>query len=252
MAKYRKIDPRIWNDEKFRSLSDQGKLVFLFILTHPHLTSLGAMRASLDGLASELGWTSKGFRERFAEPFRNGLLRVDERASFVVAPNFLKYNPPDNPNVVVSWKHSLDLLPECTLKNELIKRVKQLVERLPKGFAERLPEVFAKPSRTQEQEQEQEYTPIVPSDVRTPPNAFDSFWKIYPRKIGKLAALKAWKKIKPSPDMVEAIMKAIEEQAVCEQWSKDNGQFIPYPATWLNQGRWEDEIEARQDKYQRL
>ena len=54
MGRYRKIDPRIWNDEAFRALSDRGKLVFLFILTHPHMTSLGAMRASTLGLAAEL------------------------------------------------------------------------------------------------------------------------------------------------------------------------------------------------------
>lgn len=35
MASYRKIDPRIWNDERFRVLTDSGKLAFLFVLTHP-------------------------------------------------------------------------------------------------------------------------------------------------------------------------------------------------------------------------
>ena len=32
-----------------------------------------------------------------------------------------------------------------------------------------------------------------------------------------------------------------------EQWKKDNGKFIPYPATWLNQERWTDEIKMMQD-----
>lgn len=47
MARYRKIDSRIWNDAKFRELSDNGKLVFLMLLTHPSMTSLGAMRATV-------------------------------------------------------------------------------------------------------------------------------------------------------------------------------------------------------------
>ncbi len=59
MSKYRKIDPRIWNDEHFRPLSDSAKLLFLFLLTHPHLTALGAMRATPAGLADELRWSEK-------------------------------------------------------------------------------------------------------------------------------------------------------------------------------------------------
>ncbi len=65
--KYRKIDPRIWNDEKFRNLSDKGKLVFLFVLTHPHMTSLGGMRTTLNGLAQELGWSYDSFLKAFRE-----------------------------------------------------------------------------------------------------------------------------------------------------------------------------------------
>lgn len=65
--KYRKIDPRIWNDEKFRNLSDKGKLFFLFVLTHPHMTSLGGMRTTLAGLAQELGWPYDSFLAAFRE-----------------------------------------------------------------------------------------------------------------------------------------------------------------------------------------
>lgn len=69
MARFRKIDPRIWNDEKFRTLSDKGKLAFLFILTHPAMTCLGAMRASFEGLAAELHWAAKRFRSAKYLPF---------------------------------------------------------------------------------------------------------------------------------------------------------------------------------------
>jgi hypothetical protein len=56
MSQYRKVDTRIWNDAQFCGLSDDGKLVFLLLLTHPNMTSLGAMRATLAGLAEEIGW----------------------------------------------------------------------------------------------------------------------------------------------------------------------------------------------------
>ena len=73
-------------------------------------------------------------------------------------------------------------------------------------------------------------------------DGFDQFWDSYPKKVGKLAALKVWKKIGPTADMQARIVSAIRAQRYCEQWTKDGGQYIPHPATWLNQGRWDDEI----------
>lgn len=69
---------------------------------------------------------------------------------------------------------------------------------------------------------------------------FEQFWNSYPRKIGKKAAQKAYQQAKDKPTIVE-LLAAIEKAKTSEQWTKDNGQFIPHPATWLNQGRWTDE-----------
>ncbi len=44
---------------------------------------------------------------------------------------------------------------------------------------------------------------------------------------------------------VETLVAAIERQKCSSQWSKDGGQYIPNPATWLNQGRWTDELPER-------
>ena len=73
---------------------------------------------------------------------------------------------------------------------------------------------------------------------------FLAFWEKYPNKKAKMAAWKAWQKngIKKVP--LETILKAIELQKNTDQWKKDGGQFIPHPATWLNQHRWEDEIDG--------
>lgn len=68
---------------------------------------------------------------------------------------------------------------------------------------------------------------------------FDAFWKEFPKKVGKGAAEKAWQKLKPN---LTVVLEAIEAHKQTDQWSKDNGQFIPHPATWLNQKRWEDEV----------
>ena len=70
---------------------------------------------------------------------------------------------------------------------------------------------------------------------------FAEFWKAYPKKVGKASCLKAWKKIKPTAELHEHIMAALENQKRSEQWQREGGRFIPNPLTWLNQGRWDDE-----------
>lgn len=71
--------------------------------------------------------------------------------------------------------------------------------------------------------------------------AFDRFWSVYPKKVGKEAARKSFAKVKAP---VDTLIAAVEAQKQSTQWTKDNGQYIPNPATWLNQGRWEDVLEA--------
>ena len=71
--------------------------------------------------------------------------------------------------------------------------------------------------------------------------AFDKFWKIYPRKIGKAKAKDAFNKaVRKAPLVI--IMDAVSEYAQSVQ-GKD-AKFIPHASTWLNQERWDDEIEA--------
>jgi hypothetical protein len=71
---------------------------------------------------------------------------------------------------------------------------------------------------------------------------FLTFWMSYPRKVGKGDAWKAWKRLKPE---LPPVLRAIANQRVTPDWRKDNGAFIPHPATWLNGRRWEDEPNAR-------
>ena len=72
---------------------------------------------------------------------------------------------------------------------------------------------------------------------------FENFWKIYPKKVGKGAAKKSFEKINPPQELFEKMLTAIDRWKKSQAWKKDGGQYIPYPATWLNQGRWDDEFE---------
>jgi hypothetical protein len=76
------------------------------------------------------------------------------------------------------------------------------------------------------------------SPVRT--DAFERFWAIYPKKRSRAAAEKAWRKLAPSPELIQRILDAVAAHRTDPDWLKNGGEFIPYPASWLNGRRWED------------
>lgn len=67
---------------------------------------------------------------------------------------------------------------------------------------------------------------------------FDRFWAAYPRKVGKQEARRAFAAVRAP---VETLLCALERQRDDPQWKREQGRYIPHPATWLRQGRWEDE-----------
>ncbi len=73
---------------------------------------------------------------------------------------------------------------------------------------------------------------------------FDTFWEIYPKKRSKGRAERAWVKIKPDEQLFKAILDGLERAKTSVEWLKDDGQYIPYPSSWLNAKGWEDELEV--------
>ena len=69
---------------------------------------------------------------------------------------------------------------------------------------------------------------------------FETFWEAYPRKVGKSAVYKAWKRLKPDKELFARILSAVDNAKATEQWRREAGRFIPNPLTWINQGRWDD------------
>lgn len=126
MSWYRMVDVRIHGDAKFLSLSpDQpsGRALFKHLLICEENGPLpGVVRAGAASLAEALEWSPEGLRERFGELFREGLAEADWRARLVFLPNGIKYNPPNNPNVVAGWAKHWDALPEGPLKARIWER----------------------------------------------------------------------------------------------------------------------------------
>jgi hypothetical protein len=164
MGRFRCVEVVIWNDERFRGFSDDGKLAFLFLLTHPAMTALGATRATIDGLAAELQWSGRRLRAALRPAVQHGMVVVDEGASFLRLRHFLRYNAPKNPNQVRAWRSAAELIPECQLKVDLLSDAFDVVSELGESFREAFVEQFGERFRKrsgdsspiQEQDQEQE------------------------------------------------------------------------------------------------
>lgn len=186
MARYRKIDVRMWNDRKFRELSDNGKLAFILLLTHPDTTQIGTIRTRVSNLADELGWQRDAMSHAIQEVTLNGMIDADDKAGLMVINNFLKYNAPSSPNAFKSWCELIDLMPECDLLDKHVARLKTFVDGLSVGMRNAIPNDLidaikdamsrtnGQPCRTQEQDQEQEQDKEIHTHEHHP-KAFETF-----------------------------------------------------------------------------
>lgn len=175
-GRYRKVEVRIWGDEKFRALSPIppcGQGLWFYLIMGPRTGPIpGLFRAGRAGMAEDLNWDLEAFDKAFREAFAQGLVEVDFEARVVWIPNAIKHNRPESPNVVLSWASEFDLIPECDLKRQAFESLKASVHALGEAFAKAfdkaiskpsdkplakaLPKAMAKAMPNQEQEQEQE------------------------------------------------------------------------------------------------
>jgi hypothetical protein len=82
-----------------------------------------------------------------------------------------------------------------------------------------------------------------PEKAKKPPRAdarseaFEAFWAIYPRRVAKGDAVKAWR-AKKCDDFAAEVIDAVERH---RESLRAKGDYCPYPASWLNAERWNDE-----------
>jgi hypothetical protein len=112
------------------------------------------------------------------------------------------------------------------------------------GSSRKIPEIpeipgknLTEPNLTESKGTEQNRVALMRHDDDT----FPAFWLVYPKKKSRATAEKAWRKLAPSPELTQRILDAIAAQRNSPDWLKERGKFIPYPASWLNGRRWEDE-----------
>lgn len=104
------------------------------------------------------------------------------------------------------------------------------------------------PNNNSDNNSDNNSTPLISPQIASEQEEFDfmfkMFWKAYPRKVNSKGCKKKFIKIENLKKIFPDIMQALEAQKQSKQWTKDNGRFIPYPSTWINQERWNDVNEV--------
>jgi hypothetical protein len=116
MRGYSKISPALWDSERFTSLpSDDGRYLYLYLLTSRHQTSAGAYRLP-DGYAStDLRWTPERYAMAREMLVAADLIRFDSQTTVVMITRWFKHNLPMNDSHLKSIECELERLPSLTL-----------------------------------------------------------------------------------------------------------------------------------------
>ena len=217
-----------------------AQTLMIYLLCGPHTSVLpGLFVSGQAALAEALEWPVAEFRRCFAELADAGIAKADWSARVVWLPKAARHNPPDNPNVVKSWQKALDIIPECELKREAACALEAFLQPFGKPFAKQ--EQYQYQYQGQDQQQESHNaSPLSRRESRSLcGEGFEAFWEAYPNKKAKREAEKAWMNLKPDADLRHRIQSAIATQRRSESWEKEDGKYVPHPATWLRGRRWE-------------
>ena len=129
---YTKIDQMIWIDEKYKKLSDDGKFLFLYLLSCPHRNILGFYFLPIAYGSFDLNWENERFSKGLQELLDKGFVKYSTSTNIIFIKNYLKYNPLENPNQAKGAIKALETVPINDLDGDLL----ELLKVINKGFLE--------------------------------------------------------------------------------------------------------------------
>lgn len=233
MRDYSKISGQFWTGSTGKGLRGdmQTQIVALYLMSSHHANMIGIYHLPILYIAHETGSPLEGATEGLRRLCEGGFCTYDEASEMVWVHEMAKFQIGD----------------ELKAGDNRIKDVQKQYARLPEGlirqgFYEKYKTAF---------HLEKEKPLASPLEAPTKPeagtgteagvNRFAEFWSAYPKKKAKAEARKAWDKAKINGEF-DSLLTALELQKQTTDWKKNGGEFIPYPATWINGKRWEDEI----------
>ena len=235
---YRTICCELWTDDKVQALSAHEKLLFLYLITNPHSHMSGIYYLPTVFMQHEVN-LGRGFDGAWMGLLKSELVDADEKRSQVWVVNMLPYQAKGNKSEKGVASH-LNTLHASPLVERFLVKYPQIAQWLSSDFI-RCPIDTPSIPYTKVPSPVSSSSPNSEEGKESEKGEFETFWNLYPRKIGKKAAKKAWDAAQDRPAL-SRILAAITSARASHEWIKDRGKWIPHPATWLNQGRWDDEL----------
>lgn len=270
MAVKRIVSTSFWSDSKVDTFSPEDKYFMLYLLTNPHTTQLGIYEFSMKHAAFEMGYsveTVQALLSRFQDRYK--IIRYCQDTGEIAIKNYLKHS------IVKGGKPVLDCLKKelSQVKNKELVNFVFLANQNSENSTVRefilyIQDKYKLNDNVNDNDNDNDNERIVDDSwydsqsqeegKSKPPKrkkatakedydleGFNAFYAAYPRHAGKADALKAWNKLKPDIVLQAKMGEALTAQKKSPQWTKNNGQYIPMPSTWLNGKRWEDEVQTQ-------
>lgn len=259
MRDYGKVHTSFWISDGMRRVSDDARLLALYLLTGQHTNMIGCFRLP-DGYVSEdLAWTPERVSKGFDELSANGFATRDSSSKWVLIRNFLAWNSVENPNQGIAALRLFDQVPDkSSVKPELARVMASAISHISvsklKG-SERVLQPFLNQEQEQEQEQEKDSsghgyaTPPGdqgqsegdnPEQKKTYPDEFELVWSIYPKRAGgnsKSDAYKAWHARIRDGTAAEEIYSGVERYAAFVKFEGSlNTQYVKQAKTFFGPG----------------
>lgn len=140
MRDYGKIFTSLWSSDTFRSMTEDGRALTLYLLSSPHGTIAGVFRLPDGYVCEDMQWDSERVSKGFAELFQKGFANRCETTKWVWVCKHLEWNPPENPNQRKSAQKIVDQVPsECGWKLDFMRASAELLGIEPPPKSEPLP-----------------------------------------------------------------------------------------------------------------
>lgn len=102
------VSPRVWRSRRFKSLSKNAQLLFLYLVTSEHQTMAGAYRLLPEYGAADLRWSIEEFSSTLEEVQTSGLVLYDHETTEVMIEGWFKFHPPTGKMTTKGISNSLE------------------------------------------------------------------------------------------------------------------------------------------------
>jgi len=250
VAVYRNISLSFWTDSKVEdTFTPEDKYMYLYLLTNPHTNICGCYEVSVKQISRQTGYNEESV-ERILDRMERAhkVICYCKATKEMLIFNWGRYN----------WTKSDKLIKPISAAIEQIKHkpfqsyVRLLYENIDNIHTVSIPYPYGMDTTVTVS-----VTDTVPGTVQDKPlkvpkelkpkragvhPMFDTFWQAYPKRIAKAKAEEAFSKLNPDEELMKVMLAALKAWSKTDQWTKESGQFVPNPTTWINQRRWEDEL----------